>query len=189
MATISIPPPQPVVIPISVPEKQPYSSGAFDAVTGNAVVRTLTDTYNAFQARRETLGLSNPGTVENVAKEVQRDVFLNNLTFSGLRAELTKAFSVSPLFQVCHSFSQGSQQMPPYVFMALYGTPKVRKSRSKEGKLLLISIYRCFARETLTAISLFQRASTTGGHLVSSPRQAHKSLQRQLQAQVVLSSV
>ena len=85
----------------------------------------MRDTYNHFQARRELLGLSNPGTVDNVSKEVQRDVLLSNLTFSGLRAELTKAFSVSPLFQVCHSFSSGNQQMPPYVFMALFGTSKV----------------------------------------------------------------
>lgn len=112
-----------VPVPVPVAEKQ---SSTFEAITSNPLAVTLRDTYNNFQARRETLGLSNPGTVENVAKEVQRDVFLNNSTFSGLRAELTKAFSVSPLFQVCHSFSSGSQQMPPYAFMALFGTSKVR---------------------------------------------------------------
>lgn len=120
---------QPLTVPVPIPahfeEKPSSSSGALDSLTSNPIVNTLRDTYNSFQVRRELLGLSNPGTVENVAKEVQRDVFLNNLTFSGLRAELTKAFSVSPLFQVCHSFSQGSGQMPPYVFMALYGTSKV----------------------------------------------------------------
>lgn len=108
-----------------VPVAEKPSDGFGASITSNPLAVTLRDTYNNFQARRETLGLSNPGTVENVAKEVQRDVFLNNSTFSGLRAELTKAFSVAPLFQVCHSFSSGSQQMPPYVFMALFGSSKV----------------------------------------------------------------
>jgi mitochondrial import receptor subunit TOM40 len=81
--------------------------------------------YQAFQERREALGLSNPGTVENIAREVQRDVFLNNSSFSGLRAELTKAFSAAPLFQVAHSLSMGSQVMPPYSYMVLYGSPRV----------------------------------------------------------------
>ncbi|GAB7356589.1 hypothetical protein MBLNU459_g7318t1 [Dothideomycetes sp. NU459] len=106
----------------SISEKKPSSPGAF---ANNALVSTVRDTYLSFQARREALGLSNPGTVENVAKEVQRDVFLNNLMFSGLRADLTKAFSVAPLFQVSHAFSQGSQQIPPYAFLALFGTNKV----------------------------------------------------------------
>lgn len=85
------------------------------------------DVYAAFKERRETLGLSNPGTVEGIAREVQRDVFLNNSSFSGLRAELTKAFSAAPLFQVAHSLSMGSQLQPPYSYMVLYGSPRVRR--------------------------------------------------------------
>lgn len=92
----------------------------------NAVASALADTYSSFQRRRDALGLSNPGTVENIAREVQRDVFLNNYTFSGLRADLTKAFSIAPLFQVSHAFSIGSQGLPPYTFAALFGTNKVR---------------------------------------------------------------
>lgn len=107
---------------LPVSEKQ---SGAAGPLTNNPVISTLRDTYASFQARRAALGLSNPGTVENVSKEVQRDVFLNNLMFSGLRADLTKAFSVAPLFQVSHAFSQGSQQIPPYAFLALFGTNKI----------------------------------------------------------------
>jgi mitochondrial import receptor subunit TOM40 len=82
------------------------------------------DVYSAFQERRELLGLANPGTVEGIAREVQRDVFLNNSSFSGLRAELTKAFSAAPLFQVAHSLSMGSQLQPPYSYMVLYGSPR-----------------------------------------------------------------
>jgi mitochondrial import receptor subunit TOM40 len=94
----------------------------------NAAAAALADTYTSFQQRRGALGLSNPGTVENIAREVQRDVFLNNYSFSGLRADLTKAFSISPLFQVSHAFSIGSQGLPPYAFAALFGTNKVRDS-------------------------------------------------------------
>jgi mitochondrial import receptor subunit TOM40 len=83
------------------------------------------DVYSAFQERRETLGLANPGTVEGISREVQRDVFLNNSSFSGLRAEITKAFSAAPLFQVAHSLSMGSQLQPPYSYMVLYGSPRV----------------------------------------------------------------
>lgn len=34
----------------------------------NPVFSGLSDVYNAFQERRERLGLSNPGMVENIAK-------------------------------------------------------------------------------------------------------------------------
>ncbi|PBP23902.1 hypothetical protein BUE80_DR005217 [Diplocarpon rosae] len=71
----------------------------------NPISVALADTYIAFSERRAALGLSNPGTVENIAREVQRDVFLNNHTFSGLRADITKAFSIAPLFQI---FMQGN---------------------------------------------------------------------------------
>jgi mitochondrial import receptor subunit TOM40 len=92
----------------------------------NSVSAALADSYTSFQDRRGALGLSNPGTVENIAREVQRDVFLNNYSFSGLRADLTKAFSIAPLFQVSHAFSMGSQGLPPYTFAGLFGTNKVR---------------------------------------------------------------
>lgn len=117
----------PVAVPVSV-EKQPIiidSPTSLPAPRSNGIMDTILDTYNTFQARREALGLSNPGTVDNIAKEVQRDVFLTNLTFSGLRAELSKSFSISPLFQVSHAFAQGSQQLSPYTFLALYGTNKI----------------------------------------------------------------
>jgi hypothetical protein len=97
----------------------------------NAVADGLTDIYTSFSERRAALGLSNPGTVENIFREVQRDVFLNNYTFSGLRADLTKAFSISPLFQVSHAFAMGSQGLPPYTFAALFGTSKVCDSSFK----------------------------------------------------------
>jgi len=105
-------------------------SSALDFFTSNAVFRRLQDVYVSFSDRREALGLSNPGSVDRIASEVQRDVFLNNLAFSGLRADITKAFSVAPLFQVSHALSMGSQGMPPYTFAALYGSPKVSRARA-----------------------------------------------------------
>ncbi|KAK4159364.1 eukaryotic porin/Tom40 [Cladorrhinum sp. PSN259] len=87
----------------------------------NPVFAGLSDVYDGFQERRAKLGLSNPGTVENIAKEVQRDTLLTNFMFSGLRADLTKAFGFSPLFQVSHQFALG-ERLNPYTFAALYGT-------------------------------------------------------------------
>lgn len=95
----------------------------------NSVTSALLDTYHSFSDKRAALGLQNPGTVDNISREVQRDVFLTNYMFTGLRADLTKAFSVAPLFQVSHAFSMGSGQgFPPYTFAALYGTNKVSGS-------------------------------------------------------------
>jgi mitochondrial import receptor subunit TOM40 len=99
-----------------------------DFLFTNPVGSALADTYLSFSERRAALGLSNPGTVENIAREVQRDVFLTNYTFSGLRADLTKALSIAPLFQVSHAFSMGSGGLPPYTFAALFGTNKVSGS-------------------------------------------------------------
>ncbi|KAF7195380.1 Mitochondrial import receptor subunit tom40 [Pseudocercospora fuligena] len=91
----------------------------------NGFIDAVFDTYRSIQERREALGLSNPGTVDGIAREVQRDVFLTNQTFSGLRAELNKSFSIFPLFQISHAFSSGSQLLSPYTFLALYGTNNI----------------------------------------------------------------
>jgi mitochondrial import receptor subunit TOM40 len=110
-------------------------------IYNNALTAALADTYTAFSERREALGLSNPGTVDNIAREVQRDVFLNNYTFSGLRADLTKSFSLAPFFQVSHAFAMGSQGLPPYTFAALFGTNKVRDALRRPIQSLLQGFY------------------------------------------------
>ncbi|KAK4680157.1 translocase of outer mitochondrial membrane [Podospora pseudoanserina] len=97
-----------------------YSS-PFAALQNNPIFSGLSDVYNAFQERRAKLGLSNPGKVEDISKEVNRDVLAQQHMFSGLRAELTKPFSLSPLFQVSHQFALG-ERLNPYTFAALYGT-------------------------------------------------------------------
>jgi len=114
-------------------------TSSLDFLYNNAVSTSISETYRSLQERRSALGLSNPGTVENIAREVQRDVFLNNYAFSGLRADLTKAFSIAPLFQVSHAFSIGSQGLPPYTFAALFGTSKVGEDSScRKARCLIV---------------------------------------------------
>ncbi|KAJ2905323.1 hypothetical protein MKZ38_005836 [Zalerion maritima] len=102
----------------------------------NPISATVSDVYQSFSDRRSQLGLSNPGTIENISKEVQRDVFLANFMFSGLRADINKAFSISPLFQVSHQFFMGERQSP-YTFAAMYGTNQVflQGSLDNDGSL------------------------------------------------------
>lgn len=92
----------------------------------NPIVYSIRSVYRGFNERRAALGLPNPGTVEDVSKEVSREVFLKNLMFSGFRAEFNKGFSSAPLFQTAHSLAMGGNGgLPPYSFAALYGSPKV----------------------------------------------------------------
>lgn len=103
-------------------EKQPLAPLAF--LRQNALTSSLAEAYTSFSERRAKLGLVNPGSVENLTKEVQRDVLLNNYMFSGIRADITKIFSLNPLFQVSHQFALGDR-LQPYTFAALYGTSNV----------------------------------------------------------------
>ncbi|EAW08610.1 TOM complex pore protein TOM40 [Aspergillus clavatus NRRL 1] len=111
----------------------------------NSVVGAVNNAYNSFSERRAALGLSNPGTVDNIAREVQKEVLLSNFMFSGLRADLTKVFGMSPLFRVSHAFSMGSSgNLPPYAFSAMYGTPKVfmQGNFGSDGALAAVFNYR-----------------------------------------------
>ena len=109
-------PPLDVLKPLPASSSAPRAGGFLDVVF---------NTYRSFQDRRDALGLSNPGAVEHISREVQRDVFLTNQTFSGLRAEMNKSFSINPLFQISHAFASGSQLLSPYTFLALFGTNNV----------------------------------------------------------------
>lgn len=94
-------------------------------VGDNALVSAVRNTYLSLLARRDALGLSNPGTFENINREVSRDVSLNNFMFTGLRAEWNKPISNNPIFQLSHQLSMGAQGMSPYTFSALYGSNRV----------------------------------------------------------------
>lgn len=108
---------------------QPLGSSPLGFLTANPIANAIGDAYKSFSERRAKLGLPNPGTVETIAKEVQRDVSLANYMHTGIRADLTKAVSLSPLFQVSHQFAMGEHQNP-YAFAGLFGTNKVRKTIS-----------------------------------------------------------
>lgn len=135
-------------------EKLVSSEAGF--LKNNAVIATLRDTYSSFSRRRAELGLSSPGTVDNISREVQKDVFLTNSMFTGLRADLTRPFSVNPLFQVSHAFAMGSQGLPPYTFVALYGTSKVCKALQltfpNKKEICADRLYRFSYRATLTTM-------------------------------------
>nr|BAA21446.1 MITOCHONDRIAL IMPORT RECEPTOR SUBUNIT TOM40 [Schizosaccharomyces pombe] len=70
---------------------------------------------------KSSLNLINPGTCENLSKEVSKDILLSNYAFTGVRADVTKGFCTSPWFTVSHAFALGSQVLPPYSFSTMFG--------------------------------------------------------------------
>ncbi|KAJ6145173.1 Mitochondrial import receptor subunit tom40 [Penicillium chermesinum] len=80
-------------------------SSSLSLFTENPAAAVIKDAFNSFSERRAQLNLPNPGTVDNLAREVQKEVMLTNFMFSGIRADLTKVFGMSPLFRV---FMQGN---------------------------------------------------------------------------------
>lgn len=101
-----------------MPVAQKPAANGFWAL--NPVFSYIGDVYSTVSDHRSALGLSNPGTIENLNKEVSRDVFLTQYAFSGLRADLNKAFSLAPAFQTSHTLSIGSPVLPSYAFSAVY---------------------------------------------------------------------
>lgn len=106
----------------TLPGVTPQSPKPNGLWSSNPVFSYLNDVYITIGEHRKSLGLTNPGTIENLNKEVSRDVFLTQYFFTGLRADLNKAFSMSPAFQTSHTLSIGSNVLPPYAFSALYAT-------------------------------------------------------------------
>ncbi|KAJ6109794.1 Mitochondrial import receptor subunit tom40 [Penicillium sp. IBT 16267x] len=114
-------------------------------LTENPAAAAIKDAYNSFSDRRALLNLPNPGTVDGLAREVQKDVLLTNFMFTGLRADLTKVFGMSPLFRVSHAFAMGgSGNLPPYNFSTMYGSPKVfmQGNLGNDGTLAAVCNYR-----------------------------------------------
>lgn len=125
-------------------ESQPSGPSPLGFLTANPIANAVSDAYKSFSNRRAKLGLSNPGTVETIAKEVQREVSLTNYMHSGIRADLTKAVSLSPLFQVSHQFAMGEHQNP-YAFAGLFGTNKVSKLSKLITQFPPSSLNKCWA--------------------------------------------
>ena len=98
-------------------------------LSDNVITATIHDSLTSLSDRRKALGLSNPGTIDSVSREVQRDVLCTNYMFSGLRADSQKLFSLAPAVRVQHGLALGSQSLPPYQLLAVYGTNNVRFAR------------------------------------------------------------
>ena len=144
------------------------------SASSNPILTTLRDAYLSLSERRDALGLSNPGTVENIDREVKKNVFLTNYTFSGLRADWTRPFSMTPLFQVAHAFSIGSQGLPPYNFTAMYGTDKVCGLRSSTRLATANYSYRFSCKETLIMMDSYRRGPIISGIAGWSRKRTHK---------------
>ncbi|QPG73537.1 hypothetical protein FOA43_000848 [Brettanomyces nanus] len=87
--------------------------------SSNPIFQFVNNVATTISTHRQSLDLINPGTMENLNKEVEKDVFLTQYEFSGLRADLSKTFSMNPLFQVSHSFSTGGKS-PAYAFAGMF---------------------------------------------------------------------
>ena len=75
-------------------------------------------------ARRSRVSLLLP--LPLAGSECTTATHLSTYIFDGARADITKTFSMNPLFQATHSFALGSQTAPPsYNFTAIYATPSV----------------------------------------------------------------
>jgi len=113
----------------------------------------LVNTYSKFESWKSGFGLYQPGTVENLTREIKRtsyspsgpdrcqshpwprplvytflltETHLTNFLFDGARADLTKGLSLSPAFQVTHSFALASATQPPsYNFGAVFADNNV----------------------------------------------------------------
>ncbi|KAH9180557.1 eukaryotic porin-domain-containing protein [Lactarius sanguifluus] len=104
--------------PYTEPPTQPKKSTLFSAFS------PLANASSRFSSWRTALGLPNPGSVENLQKEV-KTTHLTNFIFDGARADLMKGLSMDPAFQVTHSFQLASQSAPPtYSFGALFANSK-----------------------------------------------------------------
>ncbi|EJT77304.1 mitochondrial import receptor subunit tom-40 [Gaeumannomyces tritici R3-111a-1] len=141
------------------------SASSLDLVRSNPLTAGVADLYASFQERRAKLGLPNPGTTENLAKEVQRDVFLNNHSFSGLRADLTKVFSLNPLFQVSHQFAVG-ERINPYTFAAMYGSSKVFMQGSVDNEMAVSTRFNWRWSSAFVTKSSFQLGGGGGQDMV-----------------------
>ena len=89
--------------------------------SSNPIFQFVNNVATTISSHRQSLDLINPGTMENLNKEVEKDVFLTQYEFSGLRADLSKTFAMKPLFQVSHSFSTGGKS-PAYAFAGMFAS-------------------------------------------------------------------
>ncbi|KIR28829.1 mitochondrial import receptor subunit TOM40 [Cryptococcus deuterogattii LA55] len=115
---------------MSTSTEKPAGPSAFtpylDAVANvfHPVSGPVLNTYARFHGWKENMGLVQPGTVENLTRDVQQ-VQLANWMFDGARADVAKVISGNPAFQLTHSFSLGSTTRPAaYNFGVIFANAK-----------------------------------------------------------------
>lgn len=89
----------------------------------NPVSQFLSSVSQTIIQHRNSLDLVNPGIMENINKEISKDVFLSLYQFTGLKADINKTFSMNPAFQIAHSFAIGSK-LPSYSFTSIIANDK-----------------------------------------------------------------
>ncbi|CAE6476339.1 unnamed protein product [Rhizoctonia solani] len=110
----------PSVSSTPAPPETVITSSPLAALAGAA--SPFVSTYGRFTSWKAGLGLTNPGTTEALQKEVKMTHTTNHL-FDGARADLSKALSFNPAFQVTHSFNLASYNNPPiYNFGAVFAS-------------------------------------------------------------------
>jgi mitochondrial import receptor subunit TOM40 len=82
------------------------------------VAAPIAGTFERFHNWKEYMGLSQPGTVENLTRDVT-NTHMSNYFFEGARADLSKVVSPNPAFQITHSFTLGAQKSS-YMLGALF---------------------------------------------------------------------
>ena len=121
------------------------STGIF---SGNALVRGLTDSWKSFSKRKEELGLSNPGSVEGVSRELHQQTLLDNFTFQGLRAEYSKLINFqNPMFQIAHALSIGGNGGSPYTLSTMFSKLVLVTFQWHTGKMKLISNFETVSQK------------------------------------------
>ncbi|KAB5593108.1 Import receptor subunit TOM40 [Ceratobasidium theobromae] len=102
----------------SVPSVVETTSGPLAALASAA--SPLINAYGRFTSWKAGLGLPNPGTTEDLTKGAKM-IHTTNHLFDGARADLSKALSYNPAFQVTHSFNLASYTQPAtYNFGAVF---------------------------------------------------------------------
>lgn len=129
--------PASAVVPAPAFEPVPHTQGWTAPLKSNFLTRFVTRTVDSVLESRARLGLPNPGTTENVSKEVSRDVLLTPFFFTGLKADVSKSFSLQPVFQVSHALSLGNPAQPAYAFATAFATERTMMQGNIEADLSL----------------------------------------------------
>lgn len=102
----------------------------------NPITQFVSSIQQTVQQHRQSLDLINPGVMENINKEVTKDVFLDLYQFQGLRADITKTFSMAPVFQIAHGFTIGAKT-PSYTFTSILANDQALLQGTMDNEMSL----------------------------------------------------